>query len=70
MCKSQNKQRKFSLCGSQYDRAVIGRALAMHLGSFSATCESSPASGCSPLRMGVDSQERFAASHAFGSTSL
>ena len=28
------------------------------------------ASGCSPLRMGVDSQELCAASHAFGSTSL
>ena len=38
----------------------------MHLGSFSATWESSTASGCSPLRMGVDSQERCAASHAFG----
>ena len=70
MCKSQNKPRKFSMCGSQYDRAVVGRALAMHPGSFSATCESSTASGCSPLRMGSDSQERFAASHTFGSTSL
>ena len=28
--------------------------------------ESSTASGCSPLRMGVDSQERCAALHAFG----
>ena len=26
----------------------------MHLGSFSATFESSTASGCSPLRMGSD----------------
>ena len=33
-----------------------------HLGSFSATSESS---GCSPLRMGTDFQERCAASHAF-----
>ena len=31
-----------------------------------ATSESSTASGCSPLRMGVDSQERCAALHAFG----
>ena len=37
---------------------------------FSATAESSTASGCSQLRMGVDSQGRCAASHAFGSTSL
>ena len=40
------------------------------LRSFSATSESSTASGCSPLRMGLDSQERRAASHAFGSTSF
>ena len=38
--------------------------------SASATSESFTASGCSPLRMGVDSQERCSASHAFGSTSL
>ena len=37
----------------------------MHPGSLSATSESLTASGCSPLRMGVDSQERCAASHAF-----
>ena len=42
----------------------------MHLGSFSATLESSTASGCSPLGMDVDSQERCAAAHAFGSTSF
>ena len=41
-----------------------------HPGSFSANSESSTASGCSPLRMGVDSQELCAVSHAFGSTSL
>ena len=70
MCRSQNKPHKFSKPGSQYDRAVVGRALATHPGSFSATSESSTASGCSPLRTGVDSQERCAASRAFGSTSL
>ena len=41
-----------------------------HPGSFSANSESLTASGWSPLRMGVDSQELCAASHAFGSTSL
>ena len=41
----------------------------MHPGSFSATSKSSTASGCSPLRVGKNSQERCAASHAFGSTS-
>ena len=70
MCKSQNKPHKFSMSRSQNDRAVVGRALAMHPGSFSSTWESSTASGCSPLRMGVDYQERFVASHALGSTSL
>ena len=30
-----------------------------HPGSFSATSESWTASGCSPLSMGVDSQERL-----------
>ena len=37
----------------------------MHPGSFNATWESSTASGCYPLRMGVDSQERCAASHVW-----
>ena len=70
VCRSQNKPRKFSKPGSQYNRAVVGWALGRHTRSFSATLESSTAPGCSPLRMGVDSQERCAASHAFGSTSL
>ena len=34
-----------------------------HRGSFSATSESSTVSGCSPLKMGMDIQERCAASH-------
>ena len=42
----------------------------MHTGSFSATSESSTASGCSPLRMGSDSQEWCATLHAFNLTSL
>ena len=62
VCRSQNKPRKFRRPGSQYDRAVVGWALAEHPGSFSATSESSTASGCSPLRIGVDSQERCMAS--------
>ena len=62
VCRSQNKPGKISKPGSQYDRAVIGLALATHPGSISATSESST-SGCSPLRMSVDSQERCAASH-------
>ena len=33
--------------------------LVTHPGSFCATSESSTASGCSPLSMGVDSQERL-----------
>ena len=70
MCRSQNKPGKLSKPGSQYDRAVDGLALATHPGSFSATLESLTASGCSPLGMGVDPQERCAASHAFGLTSL
>ena len=70
MCRYQNKPRKFRKPGSQYDGAVVGRAVGRHTGSFSAKLESSTASGCSPLRTGVDSQERCAASHAFGSTSL
>ena len=70
MCRSQNKPLKCSKPGSQYDRAVVGCALVTHPGSFSATSESSTASGCSPLSMGVDSKARCAASHAFGSTSL
>ena len=61
---------KFSKPESQYDRAIVGWALATYPGSFSATSESSTASGYSPLRIGVDSQERCAASHAFGSTLL
>ena len=65
---------KFSKPGSQYDRAVVGWALAMHLAthpwSFGATSEYSTVSGSSQLRMDVDSQERCAASRAFGSTSL
>ena len=70
MCRSQNKPRKFSKPEFQYDRAIVGWALATHPGLFSATSESWTASGCSPLRMGMDSQESCAASHAFGSTSL
>ena len=70
MCRSLNKPCNFSKPGSQYDRAVVGWTLATHLGSFSATSESSTAAGFSPLRMGVDSQERCVASHAFGLTSL
>ena len=35
-----------------------------HPRSFSVTSESSTASGCSPSRMGVDSQERCVVSHA------
>ena len=42
----------------------------MHPGLFNAISESLTASGLSPLRMGMDSQERCAMSHAFGSTSL
>ena len=42
----------------------------MHLGSFSATSESSTTSGCSPLRMGLDSKEWCATLRAFNSTSL
>ena len=62
MCAEAKTNRlKFSKPGSEYDRW----ALAMHLGSFSATSESSTASSCSPLRMGVDSQEHCEASHAF-----
>ena len=38
----------------------MGCALATHLGSFSATSESSIVSGCSPLRMGADSHGRCA----------
>ena len=45
-------------------------ALAMHQGSFSVTSESSTVSGCSPLRMGFDSQEWYATLRAFKSTSL
>ena len=56
MCRSRNKPREFSKPGSQYDRAVVGRALATHPGSFSAASGPSTPSGCSPLRMGVDSQ--------------
>ena len=44
-----------------------------HVGSFSATSESSTASGCSPLRMGMGSRERcvkIVLSHAFGSRQL
>ena len=48
----------------------MGCTLEMHPGSFSATTESLTASGCSPVRMGVDSLERCAASDAFGSTLL
>ena len=70
MGRSQNKQHKLSKPGSQFDRAVVGLALATHPGSFSTTSESSTALGCSALRMGVDLQERCAASHAFGSTWL
>ena len=70
MYRSQNKSRGFSKPRSQYDRAVVRWALATNPGSFSATSESSTTSGCSPLSMDVDSQEHYAASHAFGSTSL
>ena len=65
-----NKPRKVSKPGSQCDRAVVGWALTTHPGSFSATSESSTASGCSLLRKGIDSQEHCATSHAIGSTSL
>ena len=71
MCSEAKTNRyKFSKPRSQYDRVVVGRALATHLGSFSANSESSTASVCSPLRIGVNSQELCAASHDFGSTSL
>ena len=59
MCRSLNKSRKFSKPRSQYDRAVVGSAVVMHPGSFSAKPESSTASGCSPLSMCVDSKERL-----------
>ena len=55
-----NKPRLFSKPGSQSDRAAVGCALATHLGSFSATSEYLIVSGCSPLRMDVDSHERCA----------
>ena len=42
----------------------------MYPGSFSANSESLTALGCSPLRMGADSQERFATLRDFNSTSL
>ena len=42
----------------------MGCALATHLGSFSATSESSIVSGCSPLRMGADSHGRYDAAIA------
>ena len=70
MCRSQNKQRKLSKPGSQFDRAVVEWILATHPGSFSTTLEYSTASDVSPFRMDVDSQERCAASHAFGSNWL
>ena len=41
-----------------------------HPGLFSATSESLAAFGCSPLRMGSDSQERCATLRAFNSTSI
>ena len=67
---SQNKPCKLRKAGSQFDRAVVGWVLAKHRWSFSTTSESSTASGCSPLRMGVDFQDRCAALHAFSLTSL
>ena len=70
VCRSQSKPRMFSRPGSHYDRAVVGWALATHPGLFSVFLEFLTALGCSQFRMGVDSQERCAASHAFGSTSL
>ena len=47
----------------------MGCALATHPRSFSATSESSIVSGCSPLRMGADSYERYATLLAYDSTS-
>ena len=65
-----NKPCYFSKPASQSDRAAVACALAIHLGSFSATSESSIVSGCSPLRMGADLHERCATSRAYDLTSL
>ena len=59
-----------SLVSPESDSAAVGWALTMHPGLFSAILESSTASGCSTLRMGLDSQECCATLHAFNLTSL
>ena len=55
-----NKPRLFSKPRSQSNRAAVGYALVMHLGSLSATSESSIVSVYYPLRMGADLHERCA----------
>ena len=69
MC-AEAKPPKFSKPGSQYDRAIVRMSSGDISGIVQCNLESSTASCCSPLIMGVDSQESCAASHAFGSTSL